>query len=732
MNPPTIDFKVDLNSERVEEEKMEGGSMLYCDLCDTEVVYKLAQMLLPGLATSCVDSTAGSFKTPGSVAVDLRKEMIIYITQRSETFVAESIVLDGGPNGEESDHPFDIISNFVDDFAISKRNLFTRVSGLLLTDMREDKIDDFMQEMELTGFWPLERRETIAEAILKNVDIKNEFHCAMKFRSVDDLAVHAFHCNFRPLFCENEGCNARLIAKHLEKHDSICPFKIIPCEQKCSDSIMRRAMDRHCITVCPMKLVDCPFHSLGCRSAIAQCVIEKHCADDVRSHLWHLLKGMYKQASGEDLQRRVQQIVQASPGSRLAEARDVRSLNFVVKDIEAKLGPFELGSAKKNSTETLTKNNGGKNVATNANGSEESSKTPDLINSSHQAEVSAEKKNSVETIANNNNGGNSVANAKGSGESTKAPDMGNSSNKAERSFEKKNIAETVAEYDDGRSSVTNTNGSEESTNALHMVNLYTTEVSADKKDSLDITTNEKGSEESTEALDMVDLLEKVEARGIIHMDSSENTENKDGKHSHIESRKSNERETIHIESNGSEERTQSCIESKSNEVDKQNPIMASLSNEDETSLMNMDGVQMYIKTKDGEGNGEYKFKGNEESTQTNMKNLSDKGEISAANEDSAENSTVNKHIGSNSFEDEDNEQRIQNPKMETNSNAQHNVNNKDIDDEDLEEKLQLQASKVQHLSDKAHVMDDKGYAMESDVSERLIYNLFLSYFFLQN
>ncbi|MED6221142.1 hypothetical protein PIB30_051603 [Stylosanthes scabra] len=530
MNLATVDFEVDLNPERVEEERMEGGSMLYCDLCDTEVVHKLAQMLLPGLATSCVDSTTGSFKTPGSVAVDLRKEMIIYITQRSETFVAESIVLEGGPSGEESDHPFDIISNFVDDFAISKRNFFTRVSGMPLTDMREDKIDYFIQEMEITGFWPLDRRETIAEAILKNVDMKNEFHCVMKFESVEDLADHAIHCNFRPLFCDNEGCDARFIAKHLEKHDSVCPFKIIPCEQKCSENIMRRAMDRHCITVCPMRLVDCPFHSLGCRSAIAQCVVEKHCADDVRSHLWHLLKGMYKQASGEDLQRRVQQIVQASPGSRLAEARDVRSLNLVVKGIEAKIGPLELGSAKKNSAQTVAKNDDGKNLATNANDSEE-------------------KRNSAETVANDNNGGNSVTvtNANGSEESTRALDMINSSNKAEASVEKKNSSETVSKNDDGENNVTNT----------------------------------KGSEESKKAPDMVNLLDEVEASAIMNMDSSESTaKNKDGEHSHIESRKSHEKETIHVESNGSEERTQSYMESKGSEVDTHNSIMATLSNED--------------------------------------------------------------------------------------------------------------------------------------------------------
>ncbi|PNX65462.1 hypothetical protein L195_g062613, partial [Trifolium pratense] len=51
--------------------------------------------------------------------------MIDYLTLRTKSFVAESIILE---NGEASDHPFDIISNLVDDFASSKRNFFSRVS----------------------------------------------------------------------------------------------------------------------------------------------------------------------------------------------------------------------------------------------------------------------------------------------------------------------------------------------------------------------------------------------------------------------------------------------------------------------------------------------------------------------------------------------------------------------------------------------------------------------------
>ncbi|XP_059646449.1 uncharacterized protein LOC132293127 [Cornus florida] len=345
MDPPTTD--VEVKPEKLEEVK-EGGPMFHCDLFDTEVVYKIAQVLLPGLASACVDNTTGDlFRTPASVAVDVRKEMVDYLTQRSETFVADTVILEGGPDAEASDLPYDIISDIVDDFASSKRNLFSRVSGWLLSERREDRIDDFVQEMEINGFWLLDRREAIAQTLLKNVDFKNTFHCDMKFNSAKELAEHALKCSFRTMNCTNEGCTARFCAAHLENHDSICPFKILPCEQKCSDSIMRRGMDRHCITICPMKLVNCPFYQVGCQSTIPQCTIEQHRLEYLHSHLLHILLVIHKQASVEDLKERVEQIEKASSPGRLSEARDVRSLTFAIKDLEGKLGPLIVSSKNK-------------------------------------------------------------------------------------------------------------------------------------------------------------------------------------------------------------------------------------------------------------------------------------------------------------------------------------------------------------------------------------------------
>lgn len=338
MDPPLIDGEVKPSDF---EEARALGHHLCCSLFDTEMVHKIAQLLIPGLASACVDNITGDlFRGPGSVAVDIRKEMVEYLTQRSKTFVAETVVLEGGLETEKSDGPYDIISDFIEDFSSLKRNIFSRVSGWLLSESREDRIDDFVQEMEMNGFWKLERREILAQALLKNLDFRNTFHCDMKFDSEDELKKHSLECSFRSMSCTNEGCNSVFSAFHSEDHDSICPFKLLACEQKCSSVIMRRDMDKHCITVCPMKLVNCPFYQVGCEWALPLCKINEHRLEHVRTHLLHILRVVHKDLHAEDLENRAKQIEKlASPG-QLPEARDVRTLTYVVKNLESSLGPL--------------------------------------------------------------------------------------------------------------------------------------------------------------------------------------------------------------------------------------------------------------------------------------------------------------------------------------------------------------------------------------------------------
>ncbi|WCJ32317.1 TRAF-like superfamily protein [Euphorbia peplus] len=351
MDLPTTDAELVPEKEKIEDGK-EGIPAFHCDLYDTEIVHKVAQRFLPGLGASCVDNTTGGiFRSPASVAVDLRKEMIEYLTMRSENFVAESVILDGDPDTEVSDHPYDIISDFIDDFASSKRNFFSRVSGWVLSETREDKIDDFVQEMETNGFWLTDRREAIAQTLVKNVDFKNTCHCDKKFNTAEELAEHVISCEYRTMNCPHEGCTIVYSARHMEKHDSVCPFKIIPCEQNCSESIMRRGMDRHCITLCPMKLVNCPFYGVGCQSSIPRCMIQQHCLDELQLHLTYALKNIHKGAAVRDLKNRANQIVEISSG-QLQGSKDARSLTLRVKDLDARLGPLEITPVEEEPSES--------------------------------------------------------------------------------------------------------------------------------------------------------------------------------------------------------------------------------------------------------------------------------------------------------------------------------------------------------------------------------------------
>ncbi|XP_034588575.1 uncharacterized protein [Setaria viridis] len=321
------------------------GPLLQCPYCDSEAMHKLAQLLLPGLATVCVDSTTGDlFRKPSVVAVELRKEMVDYITQRSDTFIADALIeseANQETENEMPEDPFEIVSIFMDDFSSTKRNIIGHVSGWLLSDSREDKIDDFVQEMEMTRFWPLDRREAIAEVLLKNVDLKTKFHCPEKYENEERLADHKQQCSFRPVTCPNDGCRAKVSVRCMEDHDAACPFKVLQCEQNCEKRLLRRDMDRHCVTICSMRPMKCPF---GCDSSFPERDLEKHCLEFLQEHLLKVLKVIHKKGHSEELKELAQKLEKYDEHGKLAKARDARPLTNVVKDLEAKMkGENSLG-----------------------------------------------------------------------------------------------------------------------------------------------------------------------------------------------------------------------------------------------------------------------------------------------------------------------------------------------------------------------------------------------------
>jgi TRAF-type zinc finger len=171
----------------------------------------------------------------------------------------------------------------------------------LLSENREDKIDDFSQDMETDNFWPIDRCEGISATFIKNVDLKRKFRCGEKYESAEKLHEHMSKCTYRKIICEYEGCRAKFSAFSKDEHEEVCPYKVVECEQKCGKRIFRRDMDRQCITVCKMRMANCPFYQIGCESAFVQSELAKHCQDFLSSHVLYVLKVVHKrEALGED------------------------------------------------------------------------------------------------------------------------------------------------------------------------------------------------------------------------------------------------------------------------------------------------------------------------------------------------------------------------------------------------------------------------------------------------
>ncbi|KAK3158409.1 hypothetical protein QOZ80_2AG0136810 [Eleusine coracana subsp. coracana] len=189
----------------------------------------MAELLLHGLATASVDSTTGDiFKSASSVAVGVKTDLEGYLFRRTEALIRESV---DGPDDHSdqllraSTRPVEFLSDLVDEFVASKRNLLSHVSGFLSSESRLNKIKDFSQKVEMENIWALDERKATAETILESMDLKCIYHCPERFSEQDKLVEHRSRCKFRVVNCKNDRCLASFSAIHVEEHDSICPFK---------------------------------------------------------------------------------------------------------------------------------------------------------------------------------------------------------------------------------------------------------------------------------------------------------------------------------------------------------------------------------------------------------------------------------------------------------------------------------------------------------------------------
>ncbi|XP_024363356.1 uncharacterized protein [Physcomitrium patens] len=316
--------------------------LLECGYYDVEQVHYLTQALLVTLAKACVEKTAGDpFSQRAGVLPDIKKEMLEYLHQQSEAYACGSGISSHGMG--QVLPPSKVVDDIFESFIKSKKNLFSRVSSKIIDSIKkEDKVDDFVKELDRTGVWVVGRREARAKALLKRVDRSKTYHCEMKFDTDKELEDHRSTCNLRPYNCKNNGCGAFYSAHHAAAHDTSCPHKLLSCKLECGSLIPRGEMEAHVVTVCPMKIVKCPYHAVGCLHAMAQKLLEQHCTEHMGQHLLETLQ--YVQNHEVAIGSHVHRIVLLEKALQLtqrSEAVDIGTVLLTVKEHENRVKQLE-------------------------------------------------------------------------------------------------------------------------------------------------------------------------------------------------------------------------------------------------------------------------------------------------------------------------------------------------------------------------------------------------------
>ncbi|MCO5579198.1 hypothetical protein L7F22_033051 [Adiantum nelumboides] len=303
---------------------------LQCENVDLAQVRLLSRSLLLALASACVEKTYGDpFKSSLSVAASMKTELVSFLTAQRP------------PIPEMA--PLDMAEDLLDQFVQTNSSFFSRVSSKIINnETKEDRIEDLAEEMELAQTWSSSDRDNVAVVLLRNLDIRGICVCRIRLDSEQEQMDHKSMCPFRPITCGNAHCGHIFSALHVLEHDTTCPFKLLSCEQRCEAVIPRSEMDKHCVTVCPMRPVKCPFYQVGCIDMVPHKILEQHCQDFVTSHLMCTLQVVQKQEMlVSSLTQRVLLLEKALAINERSEAVDIGTLSLTCQHQDAKIQALE-------------------------------------------------------------------------------------------------------------------------------------------------------------------------------------------------------------------------------------------------------------------------------------------------------------------------------------------------------------------------------------------------------
>ena len=233
-----------------------------CSYCDSDKVESLRKLLLTTLAEHSLTKHPRQLD---EVKVNVLKNALI-----------DALHLNGDKPGTDeaislyhadstSEIPLDIekVEDILKKFSLTGATLLTRSSSLLSVGSADDNIQKRTSEIAQLYFGNAERGD-LARLVIRRHDCKdNKYHCK-KVNCKENDKNGEGRCLFKPEKCKNENCDAIYSRIWNDRHDTMCPHKIVDCERLCGERLPRYSLESHVTGNCPLKPVTCPFQILGC------------------------------------------------------------------------------------------------------------------------------------------------------------------------------------------------------------------------------------------------------------------------------------------------------------------------------------------------------------------------------------------------------------------------------------------------------------------------------------
>ena len=125
-------------------------------------------------------------------------------------------------------------------------------------------------------------------------------YCGQPFQRRYVQAHQSDECLKRPYACQHCNRYAATYEEVAQNHWPVCSFFPLSCPNNCELVLQRQEVEHHVNKECPLTIVKCVFHAVGCQGEAAQRDMPSHISDNLTEHM-SLLQAHMMTHPGENM-----------------------------------------------------------------------------------------------------------------------------------------------------------------------------------------------------------------------------------------------------------------------------------------------------------------------------------------------------------------------------------------------------------------------------------------------